>query len=222
MSSGKLWELREEVLSCNLCPRLRAYSSWVAKEGKRFKEEYWGKPVPGFGDAEAKLAIVGLAPAAHGGNRTGRPFTGDETGRWVIGGLYQLGLSNLKEGKFRGDGLALRGVFLTNTVLCAPPQNRVRREEVANCSRYLRETLRSLPKLRVVLTLGSVTFNAVAEVLGIDSKFAHGTLIHAGELILMSSYHPSPLNTRTGRLSWNQWIEILRHAWKLASGGYED
>ena len=217
MKYADISELNRALPACNLCPRLRAFAEDVALNRRKFNQEYWGKPVPGFGDPKAKLLIVGLAPAAQGGNRTGRPFTGDETGKWVIGGLYELGLSNLREGVSRDDGLVLKGVFLTNAVSCAPPKNMVRTQEIVNCSTHLRETVELLRELKAILALGSVAFRSVSLVLGIKESFAHLKVISNKGIYLVGSYHPSPLNTRTGRLTWEEWLRVLRYSWELAN-----
>jgi len=219
-TGGNLHTLASAVVACTLCPRLVEYRCRVA-EGKvrGFKgEEYWGRPVPGFGDPDARLLVLGLAPAAHGGNRTGRVFTGDGTSRFLMKALYEGGFANQPTSEHRDDGLVLRGVYLTAAVKCAPPENRPTSEEVVNCSRYLREELRMLPSLKVVLTLGRLAFDAyascLAEVCKVDTralKFRHGTIyrFEQGLPILFVSYHPSPRNTQTGLLSADSFKRII-------------
>ncbi|MEL9969889.1 MAG: uracil-DNA glycosylase [Metallosphaera sp.] len=209
--------LENRLINCDLCKRLRSFSEYVARFDKRYDEQYWGKPVPGFGDKNAVLLILGLAPAAHGGNRTGRPFTGDESGKWVIKGLYELGLSNLEEGKNRNDGLVLKHVYLTNAVSCAPPENKVNMKEIKNCSTNLKFTIEALSNLRSILTLGQVAFRALEIVLNFREQFRHLNVIKVCGKYVISSYHPSPLNTRTGKLSWTEWMDTLRYAWELAN-----
>ncbi|MGC9108275.1 MAG: uracil-DNA glycosylase family protein, partial [Infirmifilum sp.] len=139
-----------DLLSCAKCTRLRDYISRVKPSRKFAGQKYWSRPVPGFGDPKAKLVVVGLAPAAHGGNRTGRPFTGDESGKWVVKGLHELGLANREESVSRDDGLELKRVYLTNAVKCAPPKNRPTREEVENCSHWLSKELNELREAKVI------------------------------------------------------------------------
>ena len=209
--------LFDEIASCTLCKRLVEYRRSI-KPPPRFRAwEYWNRPVPGFGDESARVLIVGLAPAAHGGNRTGRVFTGDESGRWVIRGLYELGLTNKEEGVSADDGLEVKEVYLTNAVKCAPPDNRPTREEIANCSRFLREELMLLPNVKVILALGRVAFEAVLSLYGVRAEFRHGASVELPDgKVLIASYHPSAQNTRTGRLSWGEWLAVLRSAYEIA------
>lgn len=185
----------------------------------RFRSwNYWNKPVPGFGDLNAKILIVGLAPALNGGNRTGRVFTGDESGRWVIKGLYVLGLSNKEEGIGKDDGLILKEVYLTNAVKCAPPENKPTKDEINNCRMYLKEEIGSLKNLKVIIALGKIAFDSVLALYGIKEKFYHGVIINLPDCKkLIGSYHPSAQNTKTGRLKWEDWIRILSTALTLAN-----
>jgi len=209
--------LFDEISSCTLCKRLVEYRSTI-KPPPRFRGwNYWNRPVPGFGDERAKVLIVGLAPAAHGGNRTGRVFTGDESGKWVIRGLHALGLANKEEGVSVDDGLEVKEVYLTNAVKCAPPKNKPTREEVANCSRFLREELMLLPNVKVIVALGRVAFEAVLSLYGVKAEFYHSAIIELPDgKYLIASYHPSAQNTRTGRLTWDEWLDVLEHACEIA------
>ncbi|MEM2915542.1 MAG: uracil-DNA glycosylase, partial [Candidatus Bathyarchaeia archaeon] len=156
-----LKSLAERIISCERCSRLRAYCQKIAQEKKKsFKNwAYWGKPLPGFGDSKAKLLIIGLAPAAHGGNRTGRMFTGDSSGDWLIRALYEVGLANQPLSVNRDDGLKLNSAYITAVVRCAPPGNKPNKDEIANCSLYLAEELRLLKGVMIVLTLGRIAFD---------------------------------------------------------------
>ncbi|NON62271.1 uracil-DNA glycosylase [Acidianus sp. RZ1] len=208
--------LFDEIVSCNRC-ELRNFSKQIAERRvRRFHSwDYWGKPLPGFGDEKAKLLIVGLAPAAHGGNRTGRVFTGDSSGEWVIKGLYELGLSNLEKSTSKEDQLVLRGVYLTNSVKCVPPKNKPNSIEILICRPFLEREISMLNELKVILVLGRIAFSSVVSVLKLECSFSHGKVCE-GPITLVSSYHPSMQNTRTGRLTWDSWIEVLRKAKVLA------
>lgn len=208
----------EEIISCYKCPRLRQYSEMIGKiKVKRFRDwEYWGKPLPGYGDENASLLIVGLAPAAHGGNRTGRVFTGDESGKWVIKALYELGLSNLEFSLRREDNLILRGVYLTNAVKCTPPKNKPLREEILNCNYFLRKEIMSLRNLKVILALGKIAFDSVCMVFNEKCKFSHGVIYDIEGKKIVGSYHPSAQNTKTGRLTWESFMQVVRKAYELS------
>lgn len=211
--------LEDEIISCYRCPRLRNYAENVAKNKvKRFKNwNYWGKPLPGYGDENGKILIVGLAPAAHGGNRTGRVFTGDESGKWVIKALYYLGLANIEHSISKDDGLILKDVYLTNAVKCTPPKNKPTMEEIRNCNYFLKKEIQGLKNLRVILALGRIAFNAVCSVYNVNYEFKHGKIYDLEGVKVVASYHPSAQNTRTGRLSWNSWIEIFKKVIDLAN-----
>jgi len=154
--------LNTRIIKCKKCPRLAKYIAGVAKvKARRYNDwEYWGKPLPGFGDPDAKLLIIGLAPAAHGGNRTGRMFTGDSSGDWLMRALFESGFANQPTSERRDDGLKLKSAYIAAIVRCAPPENKPSKEEIANCSCYLAEELKILKNVRVVLTLGAIAFNA--------------------------------------------------------------
>ncbi len=206
--------LNSDIIQCRKCDRLINYIEKIKIEKKQqFKNwDYWGRPVPGFGDKDACILVVGLAPAAHGGNRTGRTFTGDESGKWVTKVLYELKYSNSPESISRTDGLKLKNVYLTNVVHCAPPLNKPTREEILNCEPYLKILVDSLPKLKVIIALGKVAFNSICEMFSANLEFAHNSIFNIGKYYLISSYHPSPRNTRTGRLTWDSWLSVFNKA----------
>jgi len=207
--------LSKQIVSCNLCPRLTEYRVKVAlNPPKRYKgEEYWAKPLPGFGDPYAKLLILGLAPAAHGGNRTGRMFTGDSSGAWLIKALYETGFANQPTSVSRDDGLRLSGAYITAVVRCVPPANKPLKSEVENCSQYLRAELKILEDVRVVVALGRLAHDTYLKIRGSRNiAFKHGQEIELGEHTLIDSYHPSRQNTQTGRLSWSMWIDVFKKA----------
>lgn len=216
-AEAALRELAERVIHCERCPRLRAYCEEVARVKRRAYREwsYWGRPLPGFGDPHATLLIIGLAPAAHGGNRTGRMFTGDGSGDWLMRALYTVGLANKPVSVSRDDGLKLRSTYITAVVRCAPPGNKPLRMEIENCSSYLSEELRLLRDVRLVLTLGRVAFDTylghVTLSEGRRPVFKHRALYDLGrnQPYLMASYHPSRQNTLTGRLKWVDWMDIF-------------
>ncbi|HEY0866064.1 MAG TPA: uracil-DNA glycosylase [Fimbriimonas sp.] len=196
--------LNEEIIACRLCPRLVEWRERVGREKRKsfVDEEYWAKPIPLFGDPEATRLIVGLAPAAHGGNRTGRMFTGDRSGDWLYRALHRAGLANQPNATHVGDGLALHGVLIAASAHCAPPDNKPTKEEFANCSRYLTRVLR-LRSWESILCLGSIAWDNVHRQLGAKkAPFRHlaTNRLESGTLIV-GSYHPSQQNTFTGRLT---------------------
>jgi uracil-DNA glycosylase family 4 len=222
-TSQRLARLAEEIVSCTRCPRLVIYRQAVASDPPaRFRgQAYWARPVPGFGDPEASILIVGLAPAAHGANRTGRMFTGDRSGHFLFQALNKAGLANQGTSTSPDDGLRLRDVYVTAAVKCAPPQNKPTREEISACSGFLAEEFEILsPTVRVVLALGEVAFRACCRLLGARPypPFRHGAL-HATPRgpHLLASYHPSQQNTFTGRLKPEMLTEVLEQA-KLLVG----
>jgi uracil-DNA glycosylase len=216
-----LARLERQIISCRLCPRLIRHCRQVAAEKRRMyrNEEYWGRPVPGFGDANARLLIVGLAPAAHGANRTGRMFTGDRSGTFLFRALHRAGFASRPESLRAGDGLRLRGCFITAALRCAPPANRPLPPELRNCRRYLLEELRLLGSVRAVLALGRIGFDAYwrsvaphTSVSQVSSyRFAHGAsyALPGGLPRLFASYHPSQQNTQTGRLTAEMFGRVL-------------
>ncbi len=208
--------LQQTIIACERCPRLIRYCRKVAKEKRRMyhDHEYWGKPLPGFGDSNAELLILGLAPAAHGGNRTGRMFTGDRSGDFLYGALYEAGFANQPESRDRGDGLELRGCYITASLRCAPPQNKPLPEELRHCQPYLERELELLNRVRVVLVLGRIAFDTYLRLVsrGATGKqfpprssflFAHGASYTLPGALprLFASYHPSQQNTQTGKLT---------------------
>ncbi len=218
-------KLEREIVACRKCPRLVAFRERVAREKRRqFHDwEYWGKPVPGFGDPRASLLIVGLAPAPHGGNRTGRVFTGDRSGDFLISALHKAGFANQPVSQSRSDGLTLRNAYLTASVKCAPPDNKPAPVEVENCSPYLSRELSLLKETRVILCLGQLAFKTVMDTLAKTyepresrPKFAHGleVTLGPGAPAVFASYHPSPRNTQTGKLTKEMFLSLLAQVQK--------
>jgi uracil-DNA glycosylase family 4 len=226
MPPDELDALGQEVVTCRRCPRLVAWREKVAAERRAAYsgEEYWGKPIPGFGDRSARLAVVGLAPAAHGGNRTGRVFTGDRSGDWFWAALWRAGLANQPQSVSSDDGLRAMGVWVTATVKCAPPQNRPTPQERDNCMPYLERELELLTSVKVLLALGGFAYQACCRLLGVRKRppFGHGVEVagSAGRIIVCS-YHPSQQNTFTGRLTEEMLDAVISRAWALAGGGTE-
>jgi uracil-DNA glycosylase family 4 len=215
--------LAAEVVRCRACPRLVAWREEVARVRRRaFADQaYWGRPVPGFGDPDPWLVIVGLAPAAHGANRTGRIFTGDRSGDFLFAGLHRAGLANQPVSIAAGDGLELRGCRITAAVRCAPPGNAPTPEERANCRPYLVRELDLCPRAGVLLALGGLAWDAVLRVLEVPRprpRFGHGAEARAGGRTLLGCYHPSQQNTFTGRLTPAMLDEVLARARELAAG----
>lgn len=213
-----------EIIGCKRCPRLREYCEKVAREKRKAynNQGYWGKPLPGLGDLRASLWIVGLAPAAHGANRTGRVFTGDRSGEWLFGILYDLGWSNQRESVNQGDGLKLEGVFISCIVRCAPPQNRPTPQEILSCSDYLKTELQELKRHRVILCLGQMAYRQMTRLLNIKRPphFAHGLEVPLSNgRTLLCSYHPSQQNTFTRVLTWDAWRSIFERARTLTGPG---
>jgi len=218
-----LENLSKQIIGCTLCPRLTEYRVKVAlNPPKRYRgEEYWAKPLPGFGDPYAKMLVLGLAPAAHGGNRTGRMFTGDSSGAWLMKALYETGFANQPTSLSRHDGLKLSGAYLTAVVRCVPPANKPLKSEVENCLRYLKVELEILKDIRLVLALGRLAHDAYLKISGSRNVlFKHGQIISLGGRIpfLVDSYHPSRQNTQTGRLRWDMWIDVFNRARVLLAG----
>ena len=207
-AAGEAFErLNAELVACRRCPRLVAWRERVAREKRAaFRNQaYWGRPVPGFGDPDARLLILGLAPAAHGGNRTGRIFTGDRSGDWLFASLYRTGFANQPRSTARGDGLALRDCYVTAPVKCAPPANRPLPGERDRCAPWLVRELALLPGVQVVVALGGYAWDAALRHFGPvrpKPRFAHGAEVPlpAGRLLL-GSYHVSQQNTLTGKLT---------------------
>lgn len=215
MKSSNLKTVNQKIIKCKKCPRLASYIRKVSKEKvKRFQDQdYWGRPLPGFGDVKARLLVIGLAPAAHGGNRTGRMFTGDSSGDWLAKVLYESGFANIPTSQKIDDGLQLTDVYITASARCAPPDNKPTREELDNCFSFLVKELEILQDVTVIICLGRIAFDTCCKLLGIKhAKFAHGAKFTCGKYTIICSYHPSRQNTQTGRLSWNQWSSVFASA----------
>ncbi len=217
--------LEEAIVTCERCQRLRAYCRDVAVRKKReFRQwEYWGKPVPGFGDPQARLWIVGLAPAAHGANRTGRVFTGDKSGEWLYGALHRFGFSSREISQSRDDGLRLEDAYISSAARCAPPGNKPLPQEIGNCAEYLDREFRLLTEVRLFLALGSVGYSAIYSLISRHRgplprprlRFAHNALHALGGFQVLCSYHPSRQNTQTGRLTRAMWLAVFKRARSL-------
>ena len=217
IKKAALEALGKRVISCRRCPRLVDYISRVSRDKVRRHMEqcYWGRPIPGFGDPEARLLIIGLAPAAHGGNRTGRMFTGDSSGDWLIKALYETGFSDQPNSVSRDDRLKLMFAYITAAIRCAPPRNKPLAEEIRSCSEYLLEEVLLLDKVEIVLTLGRIAFDTYRRYVyprnsELTPRFQHGGFHKLkGMPTLVTSYHPSRQNTQTGKLSWKMWICVF-------------
>jgi uracil-DNA glycosylase len=216
--------LRDEIVACERCPRLRRHCTEVAAVKRRAyrEEEYWGRPVPPFGEADARLLILGLAPAAHGGNRTGRMFTGDRSGDWLYRALHRTGFAARPESLSRGDGQRLVGAYITAVARCAPPDNKPLPDEIRNCRPFLERELDLLACVRAVVALGRIAFDNYLAVLRtrgtIASRaafaFGHGReyATGPGQPLLICSYHPSQQNTSTGRLTERMLLDVFERA----------
>ena len=215
MSVRDLERLSGAVVKCERCPRLAGYIRKVGREKvRRFEgDDYWARPLPSWGDPAARLLIVGLAPAAHGGNRTGRMFTGDSSGDWLAKAMHGAGFASIPTSRAKDDGLVLHDAYITAAVRCAPPDNNPLLLEIASCSQYLSAEIAILKNVRVVLALGRIAFSAYCKVAGLRGlAFGHGVMHEIPGKILLASYHPSRQNTNTGRLTWEMWAEIFRTA----------
>jgi uracil-DNA glycosylase family 4 len=228
MTQGKnaesLAALQDRIITCHLCPRLVEWREKVAREKvKRFAEqEYWGKPVPSFGDPRARLLVLGLAPAAQGGNRTGRIFTGDRSGDWLFRALHKAGFANQPTSVSRNDGLRLKDCYVTAAVRCAPPENKPLPQENANCRPYLLSELELLKRLMVIVALGRFAFDTALASVGVDQstprrpEFRHGAeYLLAGRISLLASFHPSQQNTFTGKLTEPMFDDVFSRARKI-------
>jgi uracil-DNA glycosylase family 4 len=221
MRTDSLERVTAEITSCFACPRLVAWRELVAEEKRAsFRdEEYWGRPVPGFGDPAASLLVVGLAPAAHGGNRTGRVFTGDRSGDWVFRALHRAGYANQPTSVARGDGLALTDAYIAAVVRCAPPANKPTVEERDTCQPYLLREMALLPRLRVLVALGAFGYEAICRLLGVRPRprFAHGAEVELDDgRWIVCSYHPSQQNTFTGVLTEPMFDAVFARAKELS------
>ncbi len=228
-----LAQLQKKIVRCTQCPRLVTYRKEVAtNKVRRFRDhDYWGKPVPSFGDPQARLLLIGLAPAAHGGNRTGRAFTGDRSGEWLYDALHRYGFANQPTSEHRDDGLALHDCYIAQVLHCAPPANKPTRQEMLLCETYLQSELTLLPRLQVIIPLGKIAFDAclracreLAYALPTPQpRFAHGATYQLDNgLILLPSYHPSQQNTQTGRLTREMFHQVFAQAQALVSANAND
>jgi uracil-DNA glycosylase len=216
---NELAVLERKIVACTLCPRLRDHCREIARVKRRayLDQDYWGKPVPSFGDPEARVLILGLAPGAHGANRTGRMFTGDKSGEFLYRALYETGFASQPTSTSRDDGLQLSGVYISASAHCAPPDNKPTREELRNCRPYLERELSLLKNLRVIVALGRIAFDTYLSVIGERAKFGHN-VVHALSPILIASYHPSQQNTSTGKLTAQMLREVFEQARNCADG----
>ena len=221
----KLNNLNKTIIKCKECPRLVKFIKKVSTEKRKqnIDEIYWGKPVPGFGNFKSKLAIIGLAPAAHGGTRTGRAFTGDKSGDFLFKCLYEVGISNSPISNDINDNLNLRSTYITNILKCVPPEDKPLGDEIFNCSNFFNKEISSLKKLKVIVPLGKVAFdNCIKQYkkkFNIKKKFIfkHGkTYLLPNGLIILSSYHPSPRNVNTKLISFKMMVNLFKKAKKLA------
>jgi uracil-DNA glycosylase family 4 len=224
--ADSLGKIAREIAACRACPRLVAWREAVAATPpRRFRgQRYWARPVPGFGDSGARLLVVGLAPAAHGGNRTGRVFTGDASGDFLFAALHRAGYASQAESVSREDGLALTGAYVAAAARCAPPDNKPTPAEFARCLPFLVREIAQLPELRVVLALGAHGWRAAIEALAANGaerpkplpKFAHGAEAQIGRIRLLASYHVSQQNTFTRRLTPRMLDQVLRKAREIS------
>jgi uracil-DNA glycosylase family 4 len=218
--------VRAAIVACDDCPRLRRYCARIAREKKAAHRDdtYWGRPVPGFGDPRARILLVGLAPAAHGGNRTGRIFTGDRSGDFLFAGLFRAGLANQPTSIARDDGLRLRDAYVAAVNRCAPPGNRPTPQERAHCLPFLSRDVRLLAGLRVIVPLGAFAWDGALRALEANAvpvlrprpRFGHGAAASAGPYTLLGCFHPSQQNTFTGKLTPAMLDEVLGRAVALA------
>jgi uracil-DNA glycosylase family 4 len=221
--------LNREVIACTRCPRLVTYREQVARQKRRAyrDQEYWGKPVPGFGDPEARVLIMGLAPGAHGSNRTGRPFTGDASGKFMFPVLCETGFASQPSATGRNDGLKLNDLYITAAVRCAPPANKPTPKELAACAPFLDREMAGLERVKVVVALGKIGFDAYLNYMkrrGLPASkqayvFRHGASYRLPDgKVLLASYHPSNQNTQTGKLTREMFVKIFKEAARLADG----
>lgn len=235
--------LNGEIVECTRCPRLVGYREKIAREKRRAYRDwdYWGKPVPGFGDPHARVLVMGLAPGAHGSNRTGRPFTGDASGNFMYPVLYETGFANQPTATDRNDGLKLKDLYITAAVRCAPPDNKPLPSELEACSSFLDRELEGLTEVKVVVALGKIGFDAYLNYVkrklshsnvakdatveaGLRTRFSkkdyvfgHGASYRMPDgTVLLASYHPSNQNTQTGKLTRKMFVEIFKRAAKSA------
>ena len=214
----KISDLNKNIKRCTKCPRLSSYIREGAEiKVKRFADQnYYGLPLSGFGDTKAKLLIVGLAPAAHGGNRTGRMFTGDSSGDWLVKIMYKNGFASIPTSISQDDGLVLSNAYITAAVRCAPPQNKPTKLEMETCFDYLQKEYQILKNISVILCLGKIAYDATCKLIKVKpEKFGHNKLFEYDSIKVLTSYHPSKQNTQTGRLTWKEWSAVFQKAKKL-------
>ena len=224
-TTAALLAVRDQIVVCERCPRLREYCGKIGREKRRaFRDDtYWARPVPGFGDPRARLLLIGLAPAAHGANRTGRVFTGDGvggSGDFLMAALHRAGFANIPTSQRIDDGLALNDAFIAAAVRCAPPDNTPTPEEIGRCLPHLDAELRALPRVKVVVALGRIAFDAYLRMIGAEGaslkprpRFGHGATYRIpGGLTLIGCYHPSRQNTNTGKLTARMMDVVMRRA----------
>ena len=229
-SAATIAEVQEQVIACRACPRLVEWREEVARVKRRMyrDEPYWGAPLAAFGDPQARLLVVGLAPAAHGGNRTGRMFTGDRSGDWLFGALHRAGFANQPESIRSGDGLELQDALITAAARCAPPQNKLRPDELTACRPYITREIQLLADLRVVVALGRIAFDAFLRAYAAAGRtppqrkppFGHAveSQLPDGGPLLISCYHPSQQNTQTGRLTLEMLDAVFQRAREVCGG----
>ena len=215
MNNSKIFlSLEEEIVNCRLCPRLVIWREDVARKKRRayLDCDYWGKPVPGFGDPNGKVFVVGLAPGAHGSNRTGRMFTGDASGEFLYPALFKAGFANQPEAEYLNDGLKLNDLFITAVCRCAPPANKPNLEEINRCQPFLEREIRTI-KPKIIVALGRIAYERILFIYSLrkqDMKFEHGAIYSLDkQTLLVCSYHPSRQNTQTGRLT----VEMFDQIW---------
>lgn len=212
--------INRDIVNCTRCKRLVTYIRTVGKNRvRRFTNDvYWAKPVTGFGDINGNVLIIGLAPGTHGANRTGRLFTGDHSGQWLMRALYETGFSNSPESTSIDDGLILKNVFISSCIRCAPPSNKPLNSELANCSEYLTRELELLKKMKVVIALGLISFHMYCKINDLRGlKFQHLANYRVNDRHLIASYHPSQQNTHTQRLRWDMWLEVFKLTQRILS-----
>ena len=222
----RLNDLNKTIVNCKKCPRLVKFVRKVStiKRKQNRDEVYWGKPVPGFGDLSSKIAIIGLAPAAHGGTRTGRAFTGDKSGDFLFKCLHKVGISNSPLSKNLGDNLKLKSTYITNILKCVPPEDKPLRNEISNCSNFFDEEILSLKELKVIVTLGKIAFDNCVKLykqkFDLKQKFIfkhNKTHTLPNGLIILSSYHPSPRNVNTKLISEKMMVKLFKKAKRLVT-----
>jgi uracil-DNA glycosylase len=220
-AGNSLMSVRDSIIACTRCSRLRTYCERIAREKKAAHRDdvYWGRPVPGFGDPDARLLVLGLAPAAHGANRTGRVFTGDGSGDFLMTAMHAAGFANITTSRHCDDGLTLTDAYIAAAVRCAPPDNKPSPAEIAACHAHLVAEVAALPKLRAILCLGKIGFDAAWRLLasrGTATRprpaFGHGAIHRTASLTIIGSYHPSRQNTNTGKLTPPMLASVFRLA----------